>query len=163
FTWAAGSSSAVGSDRVATDYAWALNGSSIVATQVTDRLKNLSNSYAYDSRNNKIRITDLDGVVTTNTFSAADDLLTTTDGHGNRTTYTWDGQHNLLTVFDNTLNRTIDSWTYDATNQVLTHTDVLGDVTTFAYAANHLLASETNASSKVVRRFTYNANNTIAT
>jgi RHS repeat-associated protein len=75
-------------------------------------------SYQYDPTTfGRTKITDPNGKVTTNTYDARGDLLTTTDPLGEVTKFTYDAEGDRLTATDPLGTKT--SYTYDANGNVL--------------------------------------------
>jgi len=104
-------------------------------------------TFAYNPRNDPVRVTDAKGTVTAHTYDtfgnttgvvqagtqvasyaydAAGRVLASTDGNGKTTTYTHDADGNLALVTDPLGNRT--TYTYDAAGRVLSRVDPKGNV-----------------------------------
>lgn len=99
----------------------------------------------YDARGNVLQETDPNGKVVLRTYDARNNRLTETlphePGTANppKTTYTYDASDNVLTVTDPEDHTT--TYTYNARRQVLTSTDARGAVTTNVYDAKGNLTS----------------------
>ena len=89
-------------------------------------------TYTYDPNTNQLaQITDPNAHVTSKTYDAAGDTLTSTDGLNRVTTWTYNGLREPLTVTSPKGETT--TKTYDAAGNVLTVTDPAGNVTTTVY------------------------------
>jgi RHS repeat-associated protein len=118
------------------------NGNVTVETYVNGELASVTKGYgtpgaatwyyAYDPATLGVTwVADADGNVTTNTYDADGNLLTTTDAVGNTTTYTYNSFDEVLTK-TTPLGETTTN-TYDADGNLLTTTDAVGNTTTYTY------------------------------
>jgi RHS repeat-associated protein len=136
--------------------------------------------FEYDDFKHKVGETDPNGKSTWTEISPMGRLLSSGDARGNTTTYTYNTANDLSQIayqdaktvaqtFDGVGNRLtmVDwlgthTWTYDALNRVLTHTDASGNVIGYTYDEVGNVATITYPGSKVVT-YTYDDANRIAT
>jgi RHS repeat-associated protein len=124
--------------------------------------QNLATYYDYNSFGEALDVTDPLGNVTTNTYDANGNLLTTTtpspDGTspGSTTTFTYDSKGELLTVTDPRNNTT--TMAYTPAGMVTSITDAQGHVTSFTYDGRGNRISVTDATNQTTN-FTFDAMN----
>lgn len=90
------------------------------------------------------------------------DLVGVTDPLGQLTKMTYDGAGNMLTQTQGTISSITESWTYDAHNNMTSHTDGNGHTTTYAYDSDDQLTSETDALSGITS-YTYDGDGNMLT
>ena len=114
-------------------------------------------SYTYDSHDLLASSTDATGAVTKYTYDAYGDLATQTDPAGNVTSYVYDADGRLDTVtLDNytgdpanpsaPVNLVESSRAYDPAGRMVSITDSMGNVTSYGYTDNGLVATITRTS-----------------
>lgn len=106
--------------------------------KVADPLGNLR-QMTYTGEKVPASYTDSDGKVTTFTYDARGNLLTTKDALGNQTTMTYDSRDNLISRA-NALGKTW-SFTYDAKDRIASSRTPLLNVSTYTYFGNGRLSS----------------------
>ena len=99
-------------------------------------------SCTYDADGDLLTTTDALGHTTTNSYDALGRLLSTTDAEGNTTRYTYDADGNLLTTTD-ALGHTA-AYSYDALGRLLSTTDAEGNTTRYTYDADGDKLTETD-------------------
>ena len=118
----------------------------------------LVTTFAYDHCFRLTSVTDPLGRVTAQTYNWLRRPQTQTDANGNTTTYTYSSAtYNLMTVTypaEEGDEPPTESYTYNSDNQLLTHTDRRGTVTTYTYDTNRLLATKT-VGTKAATRYVY--------
>src|SRR5260370_29185429 len=116
-------------------------------TSATDAANTNTVTTTYDANFNPKQVTDLlngSGTqVSSSTYDALGDLLTSTDANGKTTEYSYDPQGNLAQVTD-ALND-ITNFSYDAMGRLTTQIDPLRNTTKFAYDALGRLKTRTDA------------------
>ncbi len=94
-------------------------------------------SYTYDAAGNMLTTTDPQGGVTTNTYDAAGRLLTTTDPRGNTSSYSYDALGQLVqTVYPD---GSTAGEAYDANGNLVASIDQNGRTTQYIYDADNRL------------------------
>lgn len=114
---------------------YATNGVDLLdVRQTTGTNNDLVAQYSYNTQHLPVAIQDAAGQLTTNTYNARGQLLTTTDPKGETTTLTYDTNGYLLSV-DGPLAGSGDtySFTYDAVGRIRTATDPDGYTVTNSY------------------------------
>ncbi len=102
--------------------------------QTTGTNNDLVAKFLYNSQHLPVAIWDAAGQMTTNTYNARGQMLTTTDAKGETTTLTYDGNGYLLSIHGALAgNSDVGSFTYDAVGRVSTSTDMDGYVITYSY------------------------------
>ncbi|HYL37557.1 MAG TPA: RHS repeat-associated core domain-containing protein [Bryobacteraceae bacterium] len=125
-------------------------------------------SYTYDSAHRPLTYTDRLGNRTVATYDlASGHMASVTDPQDNTTTFTYQAQvqgsfnfYGLAKI--GYADGTSDSFTYDASGNVLTATDRAGKKTTYTYNARGQVLTATNPAGGVTT-YTYNADATLAT
>jgi len=113
-------------------------------TKQTDALNRVT-AIQRDANGNPIQITRPNGAITTMTYDAKGNLLTTTEqAIGATTTFAYESTFNQVTSITDPLNHTT-TITYDAKGNPLTITDADNKVTTLTYDSRGLLTSTKDA------------------
>ncbi|HXP61986.1 MAG TPA: cysteine peptidase family C39 domain-containing protein, partial [Dongiaceae bacterium] len=102
--------------------------------QTTGTNDDLIGRFLYNSQHLPTAVFDAAGQMTTNTYNARGELLTSTDPKGETTTMTYDSNGYLLSIVG-PLGPAIDtvSFSYDAVGRVRSHTDTDGYTLTYGY------------------------------
>ena len=136
-------------------------------SSVKDAAGNTS-SIGYDSAGRRTSFTDRLGSKTSVTYDPASGYPASfTDALGNTTSYTYQSQAQGDFTFYNLVKTsypdgTMETYTYDASGNVLTATDRAGKQSTYTYNSRGQVLTETNAAAGVTT-VTYNADATVAT
>jgi RHS repeat-associated protein len=103
--------------------------------QTTGANNELLLKFLYDSAHHPVAIWDASGQMTTNTYNARGQLLTTTNPKGETQAFSYDTTNGYLLAIDGPLPGTNDltRFTYDAVGRARTVTDVDGYTLAFAY------------------------------
>jgi RHS repeat-associated protein len=125
-------------------------------------------SYTYDAMQRPLTFTDRLGNTTSMTYDSASGYVASlTDAQGNTTSFTWQSQAQQSFTFYNLAKiaypeGTSETFTYDASGNVLTATDRAGKKTTYTYNSAGQVLTATNPAGGVTT-LTYNADATLAT
>ena len=139
YTYASGVTTIADPNGNATKY----NYTSGRLVSAVDALNN-TESYVYDTSNNRTQVTDKRGYIWKYTFDGSSNVLTAQDPYLNTTTSTYNAQNLLLTVKDALNHQT--TYAYDGTGIHLTSiTDALGHARTFTYDTSGLKQTATDA------------------
>jgi RHS repeat-associated protein len=143
-------------------FAYTLNGSNVIQTDVTDPRGNVSRvTFNADSQilTNSEPVGTPDEQLTTYERQATTNLLlSVTDALNRKMSYTYDTMGNMLSItrLADTPDAVATTYTYEpAFNQVVTSTDPLNHTTTFGYDAKGNLTSITNPLNRAIT-YTYN-------
>jgi len=125
----------------------------------TDAANTNTQTTSYDANFNPRSVTDLlNGAstpVSSSTFDASGNLLTSTDSNGKTTEFGYDPNGNLIQVID-AVNETI-HLAYDPMDRMISRTDPLQNTTHFAYDALGRLQTKTDALQQLTQ-YTYDNN-----
>ncbi len=111
-------------------------------------------NYIYDLANRLVQMTDALGNSTFYGYNARGERIAETNALGQTTTWTYDASGNTTSM---TTPAGTSYWTYNGLGNMLTYTDNNGNVWSYIYNTQNLLASETDPLSNA-RQFTYDAN-----
>jgi RHS repeat-associated protein len=99
-------------------------------------------SYTYDAAGNRLSTALPDGTTTTSTYDAAGNMTSTTDALGQTTSYTYNAFGQVLTIKDP--QGGVTSYTYDAAGNMTAMTDPAGATTQYQYDARGNVTKVTN-------------------
>ncbi len=129
-----------------------------ILTQKTDP-QGAVTSYTYDAAGNRLSTVAPDGSTTSATYDAASNRLTSTDALGKTTTYTYNALGQVTTITDP--DGKVTSYAYDTKGNLTQTTDPAGAITKYQYDTKGNMATITDPTGKITT-FTYDQNNNLA-